>query len=122
MQVAEAVESLQSEFRAVDNLVACNSSRVLKAYQKVRVGSHVRKSECLETFTQLLLLNFRLLNFYYYKCWFLYVEIFLYLIMIWIGCAGSIFRDLLDTVTMKLGAVKLLITLLLRFLGPSQPL
>uniref|UniRef100_A0A7N0RE55 Uncharacterized protein n=1 Tax=Kalanchoe fedtschenkoi TaxID=63787 RepID=A0A7N0RE55_KALFE len=39
-EVAEAVESLQSEFRAVDNLVACNTARVLKAYQNVRVGSH----------------------------------------------------------------------------------
>ncbi|KAL9668602.1 hypothetical protein QQ045_006139 [Rhodiola kirilowii] len=39
-EVAKAVDSLQSEFRAVDDLVACNTSRVLKAYQNVRVGSH----------------------------------------------------------------------------------
>ncbi|KAK8602992.1 hypothetical protein V6N13_085192 [Hibiscus sabdariffa] len=40
LQVAKAADSLCSEFRAVDNLVACNSSRVLKAFQNTRVGSH----------------------------------------------------------------------------------
>lgn len=40
-QVEKAVDSLYSEFRAVDNLVARNSARVLKAFQNVRVGSHV---------------------------------------------------------------------------------
>nr|DAD20821.1 TPA_asm: hypothetical protein HUJ06_022284 [Nelumbo nucifera] len=39
-EVAEAVDSLFSEFRAVDNLVARNTIRVLKAYQNARVGSH----------------------------------------------------------------------------------
>ncbi|KAK9025777.1 hypothetical protein V6N11_038634 [Hibiscus sabdariffa] len=39
-EVAKAADSLCSEFRAVDNLVACNSSRVLKAFQNARVGSH----------------------------------------------------------------------------------
>lgn len=39
----EAVESLYSEFRAVDNLVARNTTRVLKAFQRARVGSHVSK-------------------------------------------------------------------------------
>lgn len=37
----EAVELLGSEFRAVDNLVARNTTRVLKAFQRARVGSHV---------------------------------------------------------------------------------
>lgn len=41
LQVAEAADSLCSEFRGVDNLVACNSARVLKAFQNTRVGSHV---------------------------------------------------------------------------------
>lgn len=41
MQVVKAVDSLHSEFRAVDNLVACNTSRVLKAFQNARLGSHV---------------------------------------------------------------------------------
>lgn len=41
MQVVEAVDALHSEFRAVDNLVACNTTRVLKAFQNARVGSHV---------------------------------------------------------------------------------
>lgn len=41
MQVAEAVDSLYSEFRAMDNLVAHNTTRVLKAFQNARVGSHV---------------------------------------------------------------------------------
>lgn len=36
------MESLYSEFRAVDNLVAHNTARVLKAFQNARVGSHVR--------------------------------------------------------------------------------
>ncbi|KAJ8477739.1 hypothetical protein OPV22_021466 [Ensete ventricosum] len=39
-EVAEAVESLYSEFRDVDNLVAHNSMRVLKAFQNAGVGSH----------------------------------------------------------------------------------
>ncbi|KAK4839078.1 hypothetical protein QYF36_018889 [Acer negundo] len=39
-EVVKAVDSLYSEFRAVDNLVACNTSRILKAFQKARVGSH----------------------------------------------------------------------------------
>ncbi|KAG9452741.1 hypothetical protein H6P81_005645 [Aristolochia fimbriata] len=39
-EVAEAVESLYSEFRAIDTLVAQNTSRVLKAYHNARVGSH----------------------------------------------------------------------------------
>lgn len=39
-EVAKAVDSLHSEFRAVDNLVARNSVRVLKAFQHARVGSH----------------------------------------------------------------------------------
>ncbi|TXG67132.1 hypothetical protein EZV62_008407 [Acer yangbiense] len=38
--VVKAVDSLYSEFRAVDNLVACNTSRILKAFQRARVGSH----------------------------------------------------------------------------------
>lgn len=41
VQVVKAVDALHSEFRAVDNLVACNSTRVLKAFQNARVGSHV---------------------------------------------------------------------------------
>jgi cystathionine beta-lyase family protein involved in aluminum resistance len=41
MQVIEAVDSLHSEFRAVDNLVAYNTNRVLKAFHNVRLGSHV---------------------------------------------------------------------------------
>ncbi|MQL80101.1 hypothetical protein Taro_012555 [Colocasia esculenta] len=39
-EVAEAVDSLQQEFRAVDNLVAHNTTRVLRAYQNAKVGSH----------------------------------------------------------------------------------
>ncbi|KAH0993970.1 hypothetical protein GBA52_005453 [Prunus armeniaca] len=39
-EVAEAVDSLYSEFRAMDNLVAHNTTRVLKAFQNARVGSH----------------------------------------------------------------------------------
>ncbi|KAL5730076.1 hypothetical protein ACHQM5_002948 [Ranunculus cassubicifolius] len=39
-EVSQAVDSLYSEFRAVDNVVACNTSRVLKAFQNVKVGSH----------------------------------------------------------------------------------
>ncbi|KAG5020536.1 hypothetical protein JHK87_016391 [Glycine soja] len=38
--VVKAVDSLHSEFRAVDNLVVCNTNRVLKAFQNARVGSH----------------------------------------------------------------------------------
>lgn len=40
-QVEKAVNSLYTEFRSVDNLVACNSTRVLKAFQNASVGSHV---------------------------------------------------------------------------------
>ncbi|KAF5478725.1 hypothetical protein F2P56_005263, partial [Juglans regia] len=39
-EVVKAVDSLYSEFRAVDNLVARNTARVLKAFQNARVGSH----------------------------------------------------------------------------------
>ncbi|KAL3647059.1 hypothetical protein CASFOL_008027 [Castilleja foliolosa] len=39
-EVEKAVDSLYSEFRAVDNLVARNSARVLKAFQNSRVGTH----------------------------------------------------------------------------------
>ncbi|KAG8386275.1 hypothetical protein BUALT_Bualt03G0132100 [Buddleja alternifolia] len=39
-EVEKAVDSLYSEFRAVDNLVARNTARVLKAFQNARVGSH----------------------------------------------------------------------------------
>ncbi|GFQ06247.1 uncharacterized protein ynbb [Phtheirospermum japonicum] len=39
-EVEKAVDSLYSEFRAVDNLVARNSARVLKAFQNARVGTH----------------------------------------------------------------------------------
>ncbi|KAK9938228.1 hypothetical protein M0R45_014980 [Rubus argutus] len=39
-EVVEAVNSLHSEFRAVDNLVARNTTRVLKAFQNARIGSH----------------------------------------------------------------------------------
>ncbi|KVI10516.1 hypothetical protein Ccrd_011102 [Cynara cardunculus var. scolymus] len=39
-EVESAVDTLYPEFRAVDNLVACNTSRVLKAFQNARVGSH----------------------------------------------------------------------------------
>ncbi|TKY66579.1 YnbB protein [Spatholobus suberectus] len=36
----KAVDALHSKFRAVDNLDACNTTRVLKAFQNARVGSH----------------------------------------------------------------------------------
>ncbi|GAB2284562.1 hypothetical protein Dimus_019017 [Dionaea muscipula] len=39
-EVEEAVDLLQSDFRAVDDLVARNTSRVLRSYQNARVGSH----------------------------------------------------------------------------------
>ncbi|EPS63467.1 hypothetical protein M569_11317, partial [Genlisea aurea] len=39
-EVEKAVDLLYGEFRAVDNLVARNSSRLLKAFQNARVGSH----------------------------------------------------------------------------------
>ncbi|KAJ4980694.1 hypothetical protein NE237_031531 [Protea cynaroides] len=39
-EVAEAVDTLYSEFKAVDTLVAHNTVRVLKAYRNARVGSH----------------------------------------------------------------------------------
>lgn len=41
VQVVTAVDALHLEFRAVDNLVACNTTRVLRAFQNARVGSHV---------------------------------------------------------------------------------
>lgn len=42
----EAVDALHSEFKAVDNLVAYNTTRVLKAFQNARVGSHVSMPSC----------------------------------------------------------------------------
>ncbi|XP_057825204.1 uncharacterized protein LOC131037162 isoform X2 [Cryptomeria japonica] len=39
-QVKEAVEALYPLFQEVDNLVAFNTSRVLKAYRNARVGTH----------------------------------------------------------------------------------
>ncbi|KAK9152602.1 hypothetical protein Sjap_000082 [Stephania japonica] len=39
-EVSKAVDALQSEFRAVDDLVAYNTTRVLNAFQNARVGSH----------------------------------------------------------------------------------
>ncbi|WOG98674.1 hypothetical protein DCAR_0418018 [Daucus carota subsp. sativus] len=39
-EVDKAVDSLYSEFRSVDNLVASNTARVLKAFQNARVSSH----------------------------------------------------------------------------------
>ncbi|MFS7984505.1 putative methionine gamma-lyase [Helianthus anomalus] len=39
-EVESAVDTLYPEFRAIDNLVARNTSRVLKAFQNARVGSH----------------------------------------------------------------------------------
>ncbi|KAF9589608.1 hypothetical protein IFM89_026107 [Coptis chinensis] len=39
-EVTEAVDALCSEFRAVDNLVACNTSRVLKAFHNAKLASH----------------------------------------------------------------------------------
>ncbi|GAB2215493.1 hypothetical protein Droror1_Dr00019880 [Drosera rotundifolia] len=39
-EVEDAVNSLQSNFRAVDDLVARNTFRVLRSYQNARVGSH----------------------------------------------------------------------------------
>lgn len=40
----KAVDSLHSEFRAVDSLVAHNTARVLKAFQNAQVGSHVSET------------------------------------------------------------------------------
>ncbi|CAL5335901.1 unnamed protein product [Camellia sinensis] len=40
-EVEKAVDSLYAEFRAVDNLVARNTARVLRAFQNARVGSHL---------------------------------------------------------------------------------
>ncbi|CAN0826486.1 Uncharacterized protein YnbB [Linum grandiflorum] len=40
-EVVQAVDALHSEFRAVDNLVARNSVRVLNAFRNARVGSHI---------------------------------------------------------------------------------
>ncbi|KAK8464233.1 hypothetical protein PHAVU_011G154500 [Phaseolus vulgaris] len=39
-EVVKAVDALHLEFRGVDNLVACNTTRVLRAFQNARVGSH----------------------------------------------------------------------------------
>ncbi|GAA0165022.1 hypothetical protein Leryth_025514 [Lithospermum erythrorhizon] len=39
-EVEKAVDSLYAEFRAVDNLVARNTARVLKAFQNARLGYH----------------------------------------------------------------------------------
>ncbi|TMX04031.1 uncharacterized protein [Solanum lycopersicum] len=39
-EVNKAVDSLSKEFREVDNLVARNTARVLRAFQRVKVGSH----------------------------------------------------------------------------------
>ncbi|XP_074560107.1 uncharacterized protein LOC141816172 [Curcuma longa] len=39
-EVEKAVESLRADFREVDNLVAHNSMRVLKAFQNAGIGSH----------------------------------------------------------------------------------
>ncbi|KAF5730651.1 hypothetical protein HS088_TW19G00243 [Tripterygium wilfordii] len=39
-EVVKAVDSLYLDFRAVDNLVARNTARVLKAFQNARLGSH----------------------------------------------------------------------------------
>ncbi|KAK9131634.1 hypothetical protein Scep_011162 [Stephania cephalantha] len=39
-EVSKAVDALHSEFRAVDDLVAYNTTRVLNAFQNARVGSH----------------------------------------------------------------------------------
>ncbi|XP_074319416.1 uncharacterized protein LOC141656430 [Silene latifolia] len=39
-EVDNAVASLHAEFRHIDNLVAHNTSRVMKAFQNARVGSH----------------------------------------------------------------------------------
>ena len=41
MQAVKAVDFLYLEFRAMDNLLACNTTRVLKASQNARVGSLV---------------------------------------------------------------------------------
>lgn len=68
-QVEKAVDSLYSEFRAVDNLVARNSARVLKAFQNVRVGSHV--SSGFSWVTQLGLL------------WLMYCDWICYLLRVW---------------------------------------
>ncbi|CAA6658424.1 unnamed protein product [Spirodela intermedia] len=45
-EVEAAADSLHSEFRAVDNLVAHNTTRVLRAFQNARVGSHVSQQPC----------------------------------------------------------------------------
>lgn len=39
-EVSKAVDSLYSEFRSVDVMVAHNTARVLKAFQNARIGSH----------------------------------------------------------------------------------
>ncbi|KAK9149982.1 hypothetical protein Syun_008291 [Stephania yunnanensis] len=39
-EVSKAVDALHSEFRAVDDLVAYNTTRLLNAFQNARVGSH----------------------------------------------------------------------------------
>ncbi|KAI7747225.1 hypothetical protein M8C21_002017, partial [Ambrosia artemisiifolia] len=40
-QVESAVDNMYPDFRATDNHVTRNTSRVLKAFQNARVGSHV---------------------------------------------------------------------------------
>ncbi|KAI7741992.1 hypothetical protein M8C21_014727, partial [Ambrosia artemisiifolia] len=40
-KVESAVDNMYPDFRVTDNLVARNTSRVLKAFQNARVGSHV---------------------------------------------------------------------------------
>ncbi|CAN1775389.1 Uncharacterized protein YnbB [Linum perenne] len=50
-EVAKAVDALHSEFRAVDNLVARNSVRVLNAFQNARLGSHRKKFQCLNAYS-----------------------------------------------------------------------
>lgn len=39
-EVVEAVNTLYTEFKAVDYLVACNTARILKAYQNAQLGYH----------------------------------------------------------------------------------
>lgn len=43
-EVVEAVNTLYTEFKAVDYLVACNTARILKAYQNAQLGYHVSKN------------------------------------------------------------------------------
>uniref|UniRef100_A0A9I9DGA4 Uncharacterized protein n=1 Tax=Cucumis melo TaxID=3656 RepID=A0A9I9DGA4_CUCME len=57
-EVVKAVDSLQYEFRAVDDLVARNSAKVLKAFQNVRLGSHVTISTSLHLIDEWRFLKF----------------------------------------------------------------